>query len=117
MFIDGKDALIGNQVLSNFNAVYQADPDIWVSYSASISDRYSYGSSKKIDHKLLSTNGKRLIGRYVGPAFTWYVSLLREVPMSYHQFNNGKWLDIIFDDALQYAFYELAGNKRISYLP
>ena len=53
----------------------------------------------------------------MGPTRTWYVRLIRQIPLAYHQYKNGTWLNTMYDDALQYSFYELAGNDRMVYYP
>ena len=45
------------------------------------------------------------------------MKLVRAIPLRYHQFDNGTWLDTMYDDALQYCFYELSGNDLIKYMP
>ena len=116
--LDGDDAYIGRQVFRLFNALYQQKSDLWVAYTTYISTKFTYGESKPINHRLDDKEtGGRAIGHYIGPVRTWYVKLIQQIPLMYHQFKNGTWLDTMSDDALQYSFYELAGNDRIVYYP
>lgn len=52
-------------------------------------------------------------GHYIGPIRTWRVQLLYNIPLSYHFNQKGKWLDTLYDDAIQYCLVELSGINRI----
>lgn len=117
LLLDGDDEFIGRYVLQLNNALYQQNRDLWLIYTTYISNFYTYGESKDINYQLDGWFGKRKIGHYIGPTRTWYVKLIRQIPLEYHQFKNGTWLDTMYDDSLQYSFYELCTNERIKYFP
>ena len=100
-----------------YNAIYQSNSDVWVAYSAYISNYFAYGGSKSITHHLDFKGNRRSNLHFMGPTRTWYVKLIRQIPLAYHQFRNGTWLDTMYDDALQDFLYDLAGDDRMIYYP
>ena len=55
-------------------------------------------------------NGDRKAIRVMGPLMSWKVKLMKKIPLEYHQYSDGRWIDIMYEDALQHAFYELSGS-------
>ena len=66
---------------------------------------------------MLNCAGGRRRFHFIAPLTTWRVKLIRSIPLKYHQLENGAWLNTLYDDALQFAFRELATVSRIKYIP
>lgn len=72
-------------------------------YSNYKASSYAYGRSMAIqsenDHVRY---GKRLYISKIGPIRTWKTKLLYNIPISHHKMVTNKWLDTVYDDALQH---------------
>jgi hypothetical protein len=85
------------------NSAYQQQPNLWAVYSNYKTNYYDYGRStlftSENEHVL---NNRRLFISSIGPIRTWRVKLLYNIPMAHHKMPNGKWLDTVYDDAIQH---------------
>ena len=85
VLIDGDDELIGRQAFFYLNAEFHKSSQPWLVYESYFSSIYTYGESKDVRYRLNpSLLGKRKSGHYVGPTRSWYVSLIRSIPLKYH---------------------------------
>ena len=117
--VDGDDQLIGRQVFTLINSAYRKYPRTWVLYTNFYSSIYTMGTSLPIrsDFNLMTAQGGRKMGHFIGQLRTWKAALIRRIPLEHHQFDNGTWFDTLYDEALQHPFLELSGYKRIKYIP
>lgn len=53
----------------------------------------------------------------IGPIRTWRVKLIRAIPLQYHKFKTGAWIDTAYDDSLAHPLVELARHNRTRYVP
>lgn len=66
---------------------------------------------------MVNCEGSRRRFHFIGPLTTWRVKVIRSIPLKYHQMEYGGWLNTLYDDALQFPFFELSTIKRIKYIP
>ncbi len=106
MLIDGDDQFIGKYAFQVINSAYQQKPDLWVVYSNYKTNYYGYGRSigftLETEHAL---NNKRLFVSAISPIRTWRVKLLYNIPIAHHKMADGKWLDTVYDDVMQYNIH------------
>lgn len=99
------------------NAIYQSKPDIWVVYSNYKTNYYGWGRSRamnsEFDH---AANGRRSYISLFGAIRSWRVQLVYGIPLKYHQEEDGKWLDTVYDDALGHCLFEMSSVPRIKYV-
>ena len=116
MLLDGDDKFIGNWVFNLFNAFYHENPNVWLAYTTYMTTIYNYGESvDPFRYDIVKDPKGR--AHWMGPTRTWQVRLIRQIPLEYHQYQNGTWLDTMYDDGFQYSFLEMSGMERIKYLP
>ena len=115
MLVDGDDELVGRQVFRLLDYFYQQN-DNWIVYTNFFSSEYTWGKSLHPDGKF-EEKEKRTIGHYIGPVRTFKVALFRQIKDEDHKDKNGKYLDTLYDDAMQYPLMEMAGLKHIKYVP
>lgn len=61
-------------------------------------------------------DGKRIFISNIGPVRSWRVQLLYNIPIEHHKMIDGRWLDTVYDDALQHPLMQLSTVKRVKYL-
>lgn len=53
----------------------------------------------------------------MGPLRSWRIQLIRKIPKEYHLDKNRNWFKTAYDAALQHSLFEMAGTKRVVYIP
>ena len=107
LLIDGDDELIGREAFSVMNSAYQLNKGLWYVYSCYKDNLYRYGRSFGTETNLV-IDGARALPTPVGAIRSFYVKLIRSIPLSYHKIPNGTWLDTLSDDALSFSLIERA---------
>lgn len=57
------------------------------------------------DEDMLNCAGRRRRFHFIAPLTTWRIKLIRSIPLKNHQLEYGGWLNTLYDDALQFAFF------------
>lgn len=117
--MDGDDEMIGRNTMSLLNAVYQENPDYWVVYTNFKTSLYGYGLGVEASRKdeVLGCDGLKGRLHFIVPITSWRVKLVKKIPLHRFMMEHGGWYDTLYDDCLQFSFFEIATLKRIKYIP
>lgn len=112
MIVDGDDELVGRLPFQLINSYYQKDDNFnWIVYTNYITSTYELGASYFIPKSFKKSPilYRKIPKHMMGPIRTFYTELFRHIKEEDHKFKNGKWLDTMYDDAMQYPMLEMSG--------